>query len=84
MVIKTPTTPCTCCHTALRNTDVRKQTINEKLVGWPNCTVYTVQIIVTFIRFLTIMQVATYFRCGGGLYSKINTGLLPSLPVKKN
>ena len=29
------------------------------------------------------MQVATYLRCGGGFYSKINTGLLPSLPVKK-
>ena len=42
MVIKTPTTLCTCCHTGLRNIDVRKQAINEKLVGWPNCTVYTV------------------------------------------
>ena len=33
MSIKNPTTSCICCHTTLRNTNVRKQAINDKLQG---------------------------------------------------
>ena len=33
MVIKNLTTHCVCCHTTLWNTNVRKQAINDKLLG---------------------------------------------------
>ena len=33
MGIKNPTAPCMCCYTILRNINVSKQAINDKLQG---------------------------------------------------